>query len=242
MEINLKGLNRSLLRINKVFEHASPNGENIEESLVNQYEQFIEEANQNSPFLFKPFNKSDYFSHNNGYGIYYHSSGIKAHIANNLGAIETEAEKTSATSAVTEEVRFDFISNIKLQEILSRDYQDIQKNIIASSWKSAIILSGGSIEAILLDLLTLNENIAKSSSKAPPNKSDLDEWELNDLIEVAIETDLVKEPAIGKLSHSIREYRNLIHPGVELRKNLKVAAEEANIAFSVLKILIRNLS
>src|SRR5258706_1878481 len=57
---------------------------------------------------------------------------------------------------VTQTKSFHFILNKDLRGILERDYQEIQRNIISANWKSAIILSGGAIETILLDLAQKN--------------------------------------------------------------------------------------
>ena len=157
----------------------------------------------------------------------------------NLGFLKTIADDFSQTP-VTEEKSFHFVDDIKLRKILERDYAEIQRGIISLNWKSSIILSGGAIEAILLDLLSKDAVKAKKSNKAPQEK-DLSKWDLNDLIEVAVETDLVDGEA-AKLSHSVRDYRNLVHPGKEMRSKLKVEPEEAKIALQVFNILIKELS
>jgi hypothetical protein len=64
---------------------------------------------------------------------------------------------------------------------------------------------------------------------------------LADLIAVAADIQAVSQSA-EKLSHTVREYRNLVHPGNQLRTGLKVQPEEARIAVEVLNILIRDLS
>jgi len=78
-------------------------------------------------------------------------------------------------------------------------------------------------------------------SKSAPKESDISRWGLADLINVAVELELVSV-GIEKLSHSIREYRNLVHPGNELRNKLAFDSEEAKIAIEVLNILHRDLS
>jgi len=85
-----------------------------------------------------------------------------------------------------------------------------------------------------------NQESAKAAEAAPA-ENDLQKWDLSHLIDVAVETELV-DPQVANLGHSVRMYRNLIHPGVEVRTGLRVEPEEANIAFEILKIIIRELS
>lgn len=136
---------------------------------------------------------------------------------------------------------FHFISSDELRTILERDYLEIQRNIISANWKSAIILSGGAIETILLDVAQKNTTIVSGSKKVPAGKSNPTDWVLNDLIEICLDVQIVS-PELGKLSHGVRQYRNLVHPAVELRQKMKVEPEEAKIAVEILNILIRELS
>lgn len=223
----------------RVFDDTTPKSESIASSLVREYERFMDDANKDLPRTLSPFDKNDFLAWEDEGKGWYESAGIKAHMQRNLGILKTMVDDFSQTP-VTEKKSFHFVDDSKLREILERDYQEIQKGIIASNWKSAIILCGGSIEAILLDLLFKNSVKAISSTKAP-KKSDLNKWDLNDLVEVAVEEKMIGSE-IAKLSHTVREYRNLIHPGVEVRKDLKVKPEEAKIAVEVLHILIRELS
>jgi hypothetical protein len=230
----------SLLGLKDVFKEAAGAGGMVTVGLVVEYERFLAQANQDLPGLLVDFNKSEYFSHDNGGGsIYYRSDGIRGHIERNLGILKVKVENTTQTP-VTETRSFSFVTDAQIKGILERDYQEIQRGAISHNWKSVIILSGGSIEAILLDLLQKDETTAKASTKAP-REPNLNKWNLNDLIEVAVETRLVGAE-VAKLSHSVREYRNLIHPGVEVRSRLRVEPEESKIAIEVLNILIRELS
>ena len=229
----------SLVGLIKVFDDTTPKAENIALSLVREYERFMDEANRNLPDTLSPFNKDDYFSLSEEGKSWYESAGIKAHMQRNLGILKTIVDDFSQTP-VTEEKSFHFVDDSKLRKILEWDYAEIQRNIIALNWKSAIILSGGAIEAILLDLLSKDPAEARKSNKAPQEK-DLSKWDLNDLIKVAVETSLVGGE-VAKLSHSVRDYRNLVHAGNEIRSGLKVEPEEAKIALQVLNILIRELS
>jgi hypothetical protein len=139
---------------------------------------------------------------------------------------------------------FDFIKNKELVRILMRDYMEIVKCIKSGCWKSAIILCGSDIEAILYDLLKQNEPSALSSKSAPKFKGNvlpLEEWKLNSLINNASELTLVSKGIEG-LTHTAREFRNLIHPLKEINEGYRLEKEEGENALTTLRILIRDLN
>lgn len=156
-----------------------------------------------------------------------------------LGRLQTALEESTSVP-VTEKREFGFISNSDLKTIIERDYEEIQRSFIAGCWKSVIILCGGAIEAILTDLLLINKTDAMSASSVPRN-NDITRWGLSELIDVAVELKLVSI-GVQKLSHPLREYRNLVHPGNEIRNKLDFGTEEAKIAVEVLHILHRDLT
>lgn len=127
--------------------------------------------------------------------------------------------------------------------MLIRDYNEIIKCKNNACWKSAIILSGSSIEAILFDLLKQNEAKAMAASTAPKSKGKvipITEWRLNSLIDTAWGLKLINK-SVTALSHSAKEFRNLVHPMEEIKGNYKLEKEEAENAFIILKTLIRDL-
>jgi len=156
-----------------------------------------------------------------------------------LGRLQTALEG-STDVPVTEKREFEFVSNSNLKAIIERDYEEIQRAFISNCWKSVIILCGGSIEAILTDLLLINKT-ATMSAKSAPKDNDITRWDLSGLIDVAVELKFVSA-GMQKLSHPIREYRNLVHPGNEIRNKLDFGAEEAKIAVELLHILHRDLT
>ena len=200
----------------------------------------LKQLNEEFPSLMPPFNKSNYYSHNTRDGMtIYNLTAIQAYIAMALARLQIAIEQP-ASIPVTEKRQFTFVSNSDLRIIIERDYNEIQKAYISGCWKSVIILCGGAIEAILTDLLISNETAAKAT-KSAPQVSDITRWDLSNLIDVAVELSLVST-GVEKLSHPIREYRNLVHPGNELRNKLRFDAEEAKIAIEVLNIVHRDLS
>jgi len=192
------------------------------------------QLNSEFPDLISPFNIDAY-----GSGGKYNFIGIRSYLASVIGRLRIAIEQPTDIP-VTEKRQFAFVSDSALRIIIERDYAEIQKAYISECWKSVIILCGGTIEAILTDLLISNETAAKATKSAPKN-SDITRWDLSNLIDVAVELSLVSA-GVEKLSHSIREYRNLVHPGNELRNKLRFDAEEAKIAVEVLNIVHRDLS
>jgi hypothetical protein len=81
---------------------------------------------------------------------------------------------------------------------------------------------------------------ATAAKRAPTDKAGVRDWGFVQLILVAEELGLIN-PGVEKLSHSVREYRNLVHPSMEIRDKLTVAPEEAKIVIEVLIMLHRDL-
>lgn len=187
------------------------------------------------PDLLPPFDPREFHSHDE----FYNTSGVQAYLHTAIARLQIAIE-TNESTPVTETRDFSFVGDKQLRRVIERDYSEIQRAYIAKCWKSVIILCGGAIETILADILLQNPSQAVAASKAP-NRPDITRWDLADLINVAVELKLVS-PGIEKLSHSVREYRNLVHPGNEIRNNLAFGMEEARIALEVLHILHRDLS
>lgn len=230
----------ALCDIKKIFEDKNEKAHCVEGNLVREYEKFLQQAGKDLPSLLIELNPEEFFMHSNSPGSRtYRSEGMLVNISRNLSKLKVKIDDSSSTPATINK-SFHFISNTDIRKIVERDYLEIQRSVIASNWKSTILLCGGSIEAILLDLLGSKSSEIIESLKAPP-ESDINKWDLNNLIEVAVDRKLV-DAGMATLSHSVREYRNLIHPGVEIRKGLKIEPEEAKIALEVLNMLIRELS
>ncbi len=138
---------------------------------------------------------------------------------------------------------FNFIKIKVLIPILQRDYCEISKCMEVSCWKAAIILSISAIEGILYDLLKQNEDQALKSKQAQKDKDGksvlpLEDWYLSYLINVAFDLGFVTE-GFKQLSHTIKEFRNLVHPMNEIKGSYTIGEHEADVAFSVLKMLLR---
>lgn len=174
----------------------------------------------------KEFNPEQYEKDTEGF------RKLEQELKNELSETETKLK--------TEKEDFIFVSDVKLKEIIQRDYEEVQKVKNVNAAKATIVLSGSLIEALLLDCLLKDEPKALASTKAPSEKN-FSEWTLNELIIVARDLGIISSDATSKFIDPVRDFRNLIHPGKEKRSKIKFSMEEAHIAFQVLKIVIRDL-
>ncbi len=229
----------SLLGLQHLLEEERPKGI-IDATVVRTLEQEVSRINADFPALLPPFRDYDFYSHEgSSRRPLYRISGILSYLAVALARVRTSIEPTES-APVTQVREFLFVKDAQLREVLERDYSEIQRAYIARCWKSVIILSGGAIEAMLLDQLVHDQANARASSKAP-KEPDIMKWDLVNLIAVCVDLGYVSA-GVEKLSHSVREYRNLVHPGNEIRNKLTFDAEEAKIALEVLHLVWRDLN
>ncbi|MDI4663488.1 hypothetical protein K9U40_03930 [Xanthobacter autotrophicus] len=131
---------------------------------------------------------------------------------------------------------FSFLSDAALRRILERDSAELARSFSAGNWKSVVVLSGGIMEAMLIDATGRAMAQAAEAGGKPQKPKNLYGW-----IEAAFELKLVSE-GVKKISHTLREYRNLVHAQAELKAGLSVDEEEARLAAAILAIVKRDLS
>lgn len=108
-----------------------------------------------------------------------------------------------------------------LAHILEERWQESIKTFQAEAYLSTTIILGSILEGILLYSLEQNKMQALHAEHAPENKKTrkvkaLNEWTLNNMIEVAHECGwLIYD--IHKYAHVLRNYRNLIHPTKQIQ-------------------------
>ncbi len=125
-----------------------------------------------------------------------------------------------------------YINNKELRKLIKEDLNEINLCISNKAWKSAVVLSGGVIEAILYDWLSLiNNNDIKDAyykcyQKAMNKK--LNKLSFSEYIDITSNLGLLSSLKI-QLTDIIRNYRNLIHPDVNLRNNIRADESIAKI-------------
>lgn len=138
-----------------------------------------------------------------------------------------------------------FVKDDELKNIIIRDYDELKRILRVQAPKSAIVLSGSILEAILVNIIRQNEDQGKQAflrlfTKAvsiPP----MHEWSLYQLILVGAELKILDEDTKRHID-IIREYRNLIHPMVEVRRSSGIDNEILVAQLSLLKRILRLLN
>jgi hypothetical protein len=135
--------------------------------------------------------------------------------------------------------------DFSLQTVLEQRINEIEKTLKAGASLSVVFLCGSTLEGLLLDVSA--KNAAKfNQAKAAPKYKDgmskpLHEWTLESLINVAHELSLLSLD-VKKYSHSLRDFRNYIHPREQATQCFNPDSHTAKISWQVLQAAIADLS
>lgn len=121
-----------------------------------------------------------------------------------------------------------FIEDLPFRDNLRLDISSAESALSNGEWKAATVLSGCAIEALLLHAILKSPESQRANAletarnRSIPQLSKLDharpdEWSLSHYIEVALELKLI-EPSTASAARLAKDFRNLIHPGREIRK------------------------
>lgn len=141
------------------------------------------------------------------------------------------------------------INNLNIEDslkpIISARIAEINKNLEAKAYLSVVILSGSTLEGVLLGIAKNNLQKFNTTQAAPKHKDTgvvkhFGEWGLSNFIDVACELGLLQVDT-KKFSHTLREFRNYIHPNEQLKSNFHPNEHTAKICYHVLQGAISNL-
>ena len=133
----------------------------------------------------------------------------------------------------------------KLVPVIISRIDEIEKGRHAKMPLSVIILSGNTLEGVLLNIAQRNQELFNKASSSPKDKNgkvlSYNSWKLDNFIDVAHELGYLKED-VKKFSHSLREFRNYIHPNEQMTNNFIPDMHTAEICIQVLKAAIYQVS
>lgn len=135
----------------------------------------------------------------------------------------------------------DKIEDEELRGILKRDIFECAVSVLAGQNKSAIVLSGSIMEALLVYRLQkqgVQEFDIGSLLGRGPRVKPVRDMILNELLEVGKKTGLLGAEEYH-LSNFVRFYRNIIHPSCEIRRSYEINDQSARLMWNALLLMLR---
>ncbi len=128
-----------------------------------------------------------------------------------------------------------------LTDVLNGRITEIRSSLNNNSPLAVIFLCGSTLEGILLGIAQKNPMAFNKAASAPKDKEGKTkgfyEWTLNNFIDVSFELGFLQED-VRKFSHSLRDFRNYIHPYQQALSRFNPDQHTAKICWQVLKAAI----
>ncbi|TAG92310.1 MAG: hypothetical protein EAZ09_15475 [Oscillatoriales cyanobacterium] len=166
---------------------------------------------------------------------------------------EIEIDETATPITEDEFLKREF-SNISIAEIglesvlsdiLQQRIMEIEQCFSAGAYLSVILLAGSTLEGILLGLAKKHPKKFNTSKASPKDTSgkvkEFHDWSLSCFIDVAKDINLIQHDT-QKFSHSLRDFRNYIHPFEQMRSGFNPRQHTAKICLQVLKNAIHEIN
>ena len=135
--------------------------------------------------------------------------------------------------------------DFQFEEVINQRLDEIKKSLHSEASLAVIFLCGSTLEGLLLHIATQNPQKFNTSKSAPKEKDGkirkLTEWTLDNLINAAYETGYI-QLHIKNYSHSLKEFRNYIHPRQQAMQNFNPNKHTAEISWKVLQAVIADLT
>lgn len=168
--------------------------------------------------------------------------GIKNEVNNeNKELTESEFLKQEFSNINLSSLGFD----VQFEQVINQRLEEIKKSLHNESSLAVIFLCGSTLEGLLLHIATQNPQKFNTSKSAPKDKDGkpkkLTEWPLDSLINVAHEENFIKLD-IKKYAHTLKDFRNYIHPRQQASQNFNPDKHTAEISWKVLQATIANLT
>jgi len=134
--------------------------------------------------------------------------------------------------------------DVQLQPVILQRIDEIQKSLNSGIALATIFLCGSTLEGLLQDAATKNPQLFNQASASPKDKlgnvRQLQDWTLDALINVAHEVGMLSLD-VKKHSHSLKDFRNYIHPRQQAVHQFQPDMHTAKISWQVLQAAIAGL-
>lgn len=127
-----------------------------------------------------------------------------------------------------------YITGDKFRQLLEDDYREMTRALESGCWKSAQVVAGSMIEAILIDYL-------RSKNTDPTKDNQILKLDLSQAIDECKTAGILSEKT-ASLCAVIRQYRNLIHPGRIVRLDQSVIESDARVAGLLIQMVADDIA
>ncbi len=173
-------------------------------------------------------------------------------IANNLLGVKSQSKRKEETieDFLSKEFEVTLLERLKIDssviDILNQRITEVQNSIRSRSALSCIILCGSILEGIFLGIASNKMREFNQCDISPKNRTTqrvlaFNDWSLSNFIDVSHNLGLIGLD-VKKYSHSLRDFRNYIHPYEQMASRFNPDIETAKISWQVLKAAITDLS
>lgn len=176
-------------------------------------------------------------------------------IANRLRGVVDKTNSSYSSDTTEDEFLKREYKNITLDklgidnaviEILKGRLLEVQKGLKNESSLSVVILCGSVLEGILLGIALKNMKEFNQSPSSPKDKDSgkvlpFQDWTLSNFIDVAYSIGMLGLD-VRKFSHSLRDFRNYIHPYLQMSSGFTPDIDTAKISWQVLQAAISDLT
>jgi len=136
------------------------------------------------------------------------------------------------------------IDDAILSEILKNRWSEVTKCIESGAYLAAIIMMGSILEGALFSVILKYPEEANQAKTAPKDKEGkvkkFWEWSLSNMINVAHELGWL-EGDVREFSHTLRDYRNMVHPWHQMTKGETPDEDTCKICWQVVVAAINDL-
>jgi hypothetical protein len=136
-----------------------------------------------------------------------------------------------------------FVTDPDSQGALRSDLAEVERALIDNEWKSATVVAGSVVEALLLWALNQRRSaaLAAGSALSNPTPAQLEYWNLHQYLEVSHGLGVIQDDTAAQLRLA-KDFRNLIHPGRAIRLAKTCDRATARAAAAAVDFVIRDLT
>jgi len=134
--------------------------------------------------------------------------------------------------------------DLNVTEVLNKRVDEIEKNYNSAAYLSTILIAGSTLEGVFLGLASSYPRAFNTVKSSPKNREGkvqpFHDWSLAAFIDVAKDLELIQLDTY-KFSHTLREFRNYIHPYQQMSSGFTPREHTAKICLQVLKATITEI-